>query len=168
MRRTPPLSRGSTAGAGSPAGFARKESFVIDDYSPVWKPPAFAADVRACGESAACALRRRLREEGHDPRALWARMRRTIRGLLSAARPSGEAALRRHGVRAGATFELLRFDFMVDRRGTPLLTEVNISPNLIGKTHQDSAVKQRLLTAVLSVATLRLRPHPPPTPQQPR
>ncbi|EOD14789.1 hypothetical protein EMIHUDRAFT_448219, partial [Emiliania huxleyi CCMP1516] len=33
---------GSAEYPASPAGFARQESFVIDDYSPVWKLPAFA------------------------------------------------------------------------------------------------------------------------------
>jgi len=58
-----------------------------------------------------------------------------------------------------STFELLRFDFVYDRSGTPWLLEVNMSPNLHPhKTNgqfsgSDGAMKRGASRAALAMAS---------------
>ena len=42
-----------------------------------------------------------------------------------------------------------------------MLTEVNISPNMVGRVPEDAAAKERLLRDTLRLALARLDPHPP-------
>jgi hypothetical protein len=141
----------------SPAGFSNTGSFVINDYSPVWQLPGLSSSLASCDGSPSCTLRQQLKAEGHDADRLTRQMHSTVASLLAAARPTMQAGFYKVPVPSPATFELLRFDFLVNASGMPLLTEVNMSPNLVSKTVEDGAVKQNLLRAVLSVAAVRLK-----------
>ena len=141
----------------TPAQFAEASRFVVKEYTPIWELRAtFGADLARCGGAAACALRRRLQAEGWDADALWRRMERAAAALLAELRPAVEARLRAQRLRSDIVFELFRFDFLVDERARPVLTEVNISPNMVGRVPEDAAAKERLLRD-----TLRGRPRPP-------
>jgi hypothetical protein len=141
----------------SPAGFSQAGSFVINDYTPVWKLPELKPALAKCGGSPSCTLRQQLQAEGHDPDRLTRRMHSIVAALLAAVRPAMEAGFHRVPVPSQSAFELLRFDFLVNASGMPLLTEVNMSPNLVSKTAEDGSIKRNLLRAVLSVAAARLR-----------
>ena len=146
----------------TPAQFAEASRFVVKEYTPIWDLRAtFGADLARCGGAAACALRRRLQAEGWDADALWRRMERAAAALLAELRPAVEARLRAQRLRSDIVFELFRFDFLVDERARPVLTEVNISPNMVGRVPEDSAAKERLLRDTLRLALARLDPHPP-------
>lgn len=138
------------------AGFSSPDSFVVNDYLPVWTISAFAGDVVSCKGSPSCILRRQLRAEGYNDVRLWRTLETIVASLLVAVRPSIEAGLPRTHVPHQSTFELLRFDFLVNKSAMPVLTEVNMSPNLVSKTAQDGVVKRKLLRAILSVAAKRL------------
>lgn len=143
----------------SAAGFTAKDksAFVINHYSPVWTLPFFARHLASCDASAACALRRALSAAGYDGAKLWRRMETIASTLLEALRPHAELGLRRVGLGAEHAFELFRFDFMVEETGaTPLLTEVNISPNLVAAHAEDGKVKAALLKDTLRVVQARL------------
>ena len=146
----------------TPAQFAEASRFVVKEYTPIWELRAtFGADLARCGGAAACALRRRLQAEGWDADALWRRMKRAAAALLAELRPAVEARLRAQRLRSDIVFELFRFDFLVDERARPVLTEVNISPNMVGRVPEDAAAKERLLRDTLRLALARLDPHPP-------
>ena len=146
----------------TPAQFAEASRFVVKEYTPIWELRAtFGADLARCGGAAACALRRRLQAEGWDADALWRRMKRAAAALLAELRPAVEARLRAQRLRSDVVFELFRFDFLVDERARPVLTEVNISPNMVGRVPEDAAAKERLLRDTLRLALARLDPHPP-------
>ena len=52
-------------------------------------------------------------------------------------------------------FELFRFDFMVDEAARPLLTEVNLSPNMVPAHPEDGRVKAALLKDALRLVSVR-------------
>jgi hypothetical protein len=54
--------------------------------------------------------------------------------------------------------QLFRFDFMIDDHALPILTEVNISPNLVAAHPEDGKVKSALLRDLLRLVTARFRP----------
>ena len=64
--------------------------------------------------------------------------------LLAELRAAIEARLRAQRPPRDVVFELFRFDFLVDDRARPVLTEVNISPNMVGRVPEDAAAAQRL------------------------
>ena len=141
------------------SGFATADhsSYVINHYAPLWTLPFFEGHLAACASrSAACALRRALAAEGHNATDIWARMESVAGRLLSELRPHSEVGLRRLGLDSEHAFELLRFDFMVDERARPMLTEVNISPNLVAAHEEDGKVKASLLRDTLRIAKVRL------------
>lgn len=141
----------------SPGGFSHAGSFVINDYTPVWKLPKLKSALASCGGSPSCTLWQQLQAEGYDADRLTRRMHSSVASLLAAVRPAMEAGFHKVPVPSQATFELLRFDFLVNASGMPLLTEVNMSPNLVSKTVEDGLIKRKLLRAVLSVAAARLK-----------
>lgn len=136
-------------------------SYVIKHYSPVWTLPFFRASLKACDRSASCALKRKLRAQGHDADALWRRMEGVAASLLADLRPTVGTAMSRQGLAPGEAFELFRFDFLVDESSRPILTEVNLSPNMVAAHPEDGAVKRSLLTQLMRIVTVRL---PPPRP----
>ena len=119
---------------------AEPGSYVINHYTPIWTIPTFAAALKTCNESAACALRAELTRDGYDATALWERMHATVTRLLTKLEPHVLSGLARQRLSPDAVFELYRFDFMVNARGAPVLTEVNISPNLVPAYRQDGEV----------------------------
>jgi Tubulin-tyrosine ligase family len=75
--------------------------------------------------------RRRLRREGIDDDALWAKIRRLAASTLLAARPFAlERSARALPRGSRAPFELLGLDLLVDRRLRPWLIECNAGPSL--------------------------------------
>jgi len=141
------------------AGFANNEaSYVIKNYAPIWTLPPFERALRACNDSAACALRTELKADGHDADLIWRRMEGLVGRLLSALLDKVQAGLARLELADEAVFELFRFDFLVNDEGAPVLTEVNISPNLVPAYKQDGRVKAALVRDSLRLAALRLRP----------
>lgn len=142
------------------AAFADKTRYVIKEYSPVWRLKYFAPFLAKCDGSAACAVRAALDAHGYDGEGLWRRMRRIAASLLLALRTHVEAGLRRQQLRGANVFELFRFDFLIDEDGLPVLTEVNLSPNLVQAPNapEDGEVKQQLLRATLGIATQRFTP----------
>ena len=62
---------------------ARPASFVINHYSPIWTLPFFADALKECEKSAACALRHKLKEHGHDADGMWRRMEGIAAELLA-------------------------------------------------------------------------------------
>ena len=141
----------------TPRGLADDErTYVISHYAPIWTLPPFAASLRACNDSAACALRAELDSDGHDAALIWRRMRTLAGRLLSALLPHVYDGLQRLRLADESVFELFRFDFLVDERGAPVLTEVNISPNLVAASPQDGKVKAALVRDTLRLAMLRL------------
>ena len=147
---------------------ARPASFVINHYSPIWTLPFFADALKECDKSAACALRHKLKEHGHDADGMWRRMEGIAAELLAFLRPHVEAGLLRVGLRGQHTFELFRFDFMVDEEARPMLTEVNISPNMVQAHAEDGQVKSALLRDLFRILSARLRLQHEPPPPAPR
>ena len=72
----------------------------------------------------------------------------------------------RRRMRGASAFELFRFDFLVDEDAQPVLTEVNLSPNLATApgAPEDGAVKETLLVETLRLVTQRFAPAPTATP----
>lgn len=130
-------------------------SFVISHYSPIWSLPFFSASLKACNDSAACALRAELRADGHDGDLIFERMRTLAVRLLQALEPHLLAGMRRTRVANEAIFELFRFDFLVNEQAQPVLTEVNISPNLVPAYPQDKLVKAALVRDLLQIVRQR-------------
>lgn len=140
----------------APDGYAHDlRSYVISHYTPIWTLPIFAESLRKCNDSAACALRAELNAEGHDADKLWRRMRSTAGRLLTALQPHMASAMASRGLGNESTFELFRFDFMVNEAAEPVLTEVNISPNLVPASTQDGKVKRALVHDVLQIVRQR-------------
>lgn len=135
---------------------AKPGSYVIKNYTPIWTLPFFAAALRQCDDSAACALRRALGVQGHDGGALWRRMEGIAGTLLEKLLPHVETGLTRVGLEARHVFELFRFDFLVDEHAQPVLTEVNLSPNMVGAHGKDTQVKGSLLRDLMRLVTARL------------
>ena len=135
---------------------AKPASYVIKQYSPIWTLKYFSAHLKACGNSAACALRRELSAQGYDAKRLWSRMEGIAASLLHELVPSVDSALQRHHVDPAEAFELFRFDFLVDERARPILTEVNLSPNMVAAHPEDGAVKRALLRELLKIVSVRL------------
>ena len=148
------------------AAFAESRRYVIKEYTPFWRLRAFAPHLKRCAGEAGCAMRAALDEAGYDGGALWRRMERIAASLLVALRPSVEAALARRRMRGASAFELFRFDFLVDEDAQPVLTEVNLSPNLATApgAPEDGAVKETLLVETLRLVTQRFAPAPNATP----
>ena len=142
----------------APADFSVLSRYVIKEYTPIWKLPRFASALAACNQSAFCALRRELRNAGYDDAYLTRSMHKMATALIGALRPRMFAAFRRLRLRSDATFEVFRFDFMVDAWARAILTEVNISPNLVAAHPIDGEVKLRLLRDTLTIAKQRLLP----------
>lgn len=150
----------------SAAGFGQLDRFVVKEYTPVWLMPFFYTRLAACNRSASCALRLALRDQGVDDHYLWSSMYSMSTSLLAALQPTVLRALSRQRVAAPSTFELFRFDFLVDAWARPVLTEVNLSPNLVGVVREDAAVKRKLLVDTLRLAANRFRPtHTLPSPR---
>eukprot|EP01043_Picozoa_sp_COSAG02_P046815 COSAG02_NODE_4419_length_5381_cov_3.655812_3_plen_297_part_00 len=98
--------------------------------------------------------------------ALWERTRAIIFNTLQRASGPVQEAMSQHR-RTGAlnhqTFELVRYDFMMDRQLNPWLIEVNMSPNMIphdGEAHQDTQWR----VAVLQQVSALLAGHPEAVP----
>ena len=138
-------------------GFRNSASFVVDHYAPIWTLPFFQRLLQTCDASAACALRKALDADGHDGEGLWRGMHAIAGGLLSALQPAVEVGLRHLGLNGENAFELFRFDFLVDTRGQPVLTEVNISPNMVATHPEDRRVKAALLRDTLRIASEKMR-----------
>lgn len=141
-----------------PATFvARPSSFVINHYTPIWELPFFASALRACESSAVCALRRELSAQGHDADELWHSMQRIAGSLLRALEPHIATGLQHVRLHEREVFELFRFDFLVDETARPVLTEVNLSPNLVAAHVEDGRVKAALLRDTLRIVTRQPR-----------
>lgn len=132
--------------------------FVIKDYDPIWRIPTFHHSLSACKGSAACALRDHIRRDGFDDKRLWSSLHTIAASLVRSLRPTVLDSLRQLRLQHSHVFELFRFDFMVDERARPVLMEVNLSPNLVGISREDSSVKRDLIVSTLRLAEPRLRP----------
>lgn len=146
----------------SAAGFASsadRSAYVINHYSPLWSLPFFAPFFAQCPghTDAACALRAALSAHGHDGAQLWRKMEAVVSRALTHLKPHAEEGLHRIGLSPAHAFELFRFDFMVDERAQPMLTEVNISPNMVAAHDEDGKVKAALLRDTLRIVSTRLR-----------
>lgn len=142
----------------APAEFtARPNAFVINHYAPIWSLPFFAKSLSVCDNGAACALRRELSSHGYNGDGLWNAMRTTAARLLYALRPHVAAGMERVQLSADEAFELFRFDFMVDSHARPVLTEVNISPNLVAAHAEDGKMKDAMLRGLLAIVTPRMK-----------
>jgi len=149
------------------AGFtADIRSYVVSHYKPIWSLAHFASSLRACNDSAACALRRELTVDGHDAELIWSRMRSLVARLLMVLLPHVYSGLSRLELDNENVFELFRFDFLVDERGAPVLTEVNLSPNLVPASPQDGKVKAALVRDALLLVMVRFEvPFDPGSPR---
>ena len=84
-------------------------------------------------------------------------MEAVVSRALTHLKPHAEEGLHRIGLSPAHAFELFRFDFMVDERAQPMLTEVNISPNMVAAHDEDGKVKAALLRDTLRIVSTRLR-----------
>ena len=140
----------------SPNGFEEDpRSFVISHYAPIWSLPFFRKALKGCRDSAVCALKAELRAEGRDADLIFRRMRALAVKLLHALQPHMLAGQKRTKTHNEATFELLRFDFLVNEAGKPVLTEVNMSPSLVPAYPQDELVKSALVRDTLRIVRQR-------------
>ena len=150
----------------SASDFSNEATFVISKYTPIWNLPFFAADLAKCDNSAVCALRRKLDEQGHNSAALFGEMKAVIMKLLAQLQPSSVAGAKRMDFAPETLFELFRFDFMVDAVARPSLTEVNFSPNLAGTHPEDERTKDGLVQDTLRIVTRRLQLPPSATAEE--
>ena len=134
---------------------SRPASFVINHYAPVWTIPFFETALKACDSSAACALRRVIDASGHDGTQLWRRMEAIAARLLAHLRPHVEGGLEKLGLSPRHVFEVFRFDYMVDEHAQPVLTEVNLSPNMVAAHAEDGKVKNALLRDLMRIVGTR-------------
>jgi hypothetical protein len=95
------------------------------------------------------ALRRRLRADGEDWEALWARICDVVARTLVAAQPRMAPAAAASGAPQGSCFELYGFDILLDSALTPWLLEVNTGPNLAAPTPMDMHIKCRIAAEML-------------------
>ena len=130
-------------------------AFVISHYTPIWSLDSFSTALRGCDGSAACALRTRLAADGHDGNRIFDEMHRISLALLGALNARVRAGLAQHRLTSDEVFELFRFDFLLNDRAEPILTEVNLSPNLAASHPQDGRVKDALVRDVLRMVTVR-------------
>ena len=140
----------------SAQGFQNEKSYVISHYSPIWTLPHFHESLRICNGSAACALRAELAADGYNADAIWRRMHVTTLKLLSQLVPHVIMNMLRLKLQDDSIFELFRFDYLIDKYGSPILTEVNVSPNIVAAHPQDAHVKSTLLHDVLHLVMQRL------------
>ena len=130
-------------------------AFVISHYTPIWSLDFFSTALHRCNDSAACALRTRLAADGYDGDRIFREMHRISLALLAALTARVRRGLVQQRLRSEQVFELFRFDFLVNNRAEPILTEVNLSPNLVASHPQDGRVKDALIRDVLRMVTRR-------------
>ena len=75
--------------------------------------------------------------------------------LLAHLRPHVEGGLEKLGLSPRHVFEVFRFDYMVDEHAQPVLTEVNLSPNMVAAHAEDGKVKNALLRDLMRIVGTR-------------
>mmetsp|Transcript_30560 Transcript_30560/g.66116 ORF Transcript_30560/g.66116 Transcript_30560/m.66116 type:complete len:312 (-) Transcript_30560:233-1168(-) len=132
--------------------FDDAESFVIRDYQPLWNMESVGPIHRQLKHNRK-ALLKYLDSKGIDSNALWESMQDSLTRVVLANTPRMRDTLR-YKYRHFKPFEMLRADFIITKEGHDMITEINMSPNLVQKNQFDEMMKRRLLTDLFQLLGL--------------
>ena len=124
--------------------------FVVgDNYSVLSNFSVAQDDLTRCDNRSDCALWRMLQRHGSNVKLIESRIDKIIHGSLRF--ESRRYKRRMHLV---SEFELLRFDFLLHRGDArPLLTEINLSPELRIRYTENDGMKRQLVRDVLHMVS---------------
>jgi hypothetical protein len=127
---------------------------VGSNYTTVFEIPVMQPHLRTCDGAADCAVALSLRGRGIDSRGIWEKMLRIIRCTVRFESELWVNDVLPAGV---VPFELLRFDFLLNREsGSPSLSEVNMSPELRWRhVKNDYALKTSLVEDMMCIVHQR-------------
>lgn len=121
------------------------DSYVINDYMPIWNDPFFKYAIRKCNKNAGCALKHMLKIHNIPASLIFKKMRDLISLFMNYLSMSRSKDIIKK------SFELLRFDFMIDNILNPKIMECNMSPSMIGTHIEDQNMKIKLISDTMDI-----------------
>jgi hypothetical protein len=144
----------ANGGAGLKNLFMHLTNYSINKHSAHFVPNSDANADDHGNKWSLSALKRCLARNGVDVEALWSRIDALVVRTLISVEPSVTAACRRYCSHRNCAFELFGFDVLLDDQLKPWLLEVNLSPSLAVDSPLDLKVKTRMLSDLLTLASI--------------
>jgi len=107
-----------------------------------------------------------LQKQGYDTAKIWEDIKDVVLKTLIAAEGHIVQQVHKHCASQGNCFELFGFDIMLDRTGSVILLEVNVSPSLHSNSKLDQDIKGNLIADVFNTtgfSPYKPKPIPPVT-----
>jgi len=107
-----------------------------------------------------------LQKQGYDTVKIWEDIKDVVLKTLIAAEGHIVQQVHKHCASQGNCFELFGFDIMLDRTGSVILLEVNVSPSLHSNSKLDQDIKGNLIADVFNTtgfSPYKPKPIPPVT-----
>ena len=132
---------------------------VRDDYVPIWEIPAIEPYYTSKGFGMKQSFNAYMRSQKHDVDAIWWQIKEAIQTVIMAKEPAIIKEASRYPSFRNF-FELMRFDFVLDKNLHVFLMEANLSPNLSsGHFPRNKLLFEQVIFNVLSLVGIARRVH---------
>ncbi|XP_029650724.1 probable tubulin polyglutamylase ttll-15 isoform X2 [Octopus sinensis] len=134
------------------------DKYVVGDiYTALWKIPTFYKLYKQRGFTFKESFNYYLKSQGQSPKEFWDKLKMAIASVYIE-KEKFLIQANSHFKSSRNFFELVRFDFVLDKDFNIYLMEANMSPNLSSRTHEENArLYEHVIFNILSVVGIASR-----------